>query len=78
MVTMNILWGVIWLLGALVWLRKAMADEARPSVPGPAQPDPQTEKKRRFQNWVCAVLYVMLGVLYLLKETFERHLFQGH
>ena len=57
-----------------------MADEARPSAPISSftQLEPQTEKGRRFGMWFCFVLYVMLGVLYLLKDTFERYISQGH
>ncbi len=52
-----------------------MAKEARPSAPISlfTQPETQSEKDRRWK-WVNAVLYVMLGVLYLLKAIFShRH-----
>ena len=53
-----------------------MADEARPSAAISlfTRPETQTEKDRRWGMWVNAVLYVMLGVLYLLKSIFsQRH-----
>jgi hypothetical protein len=74
--SINILFGAAWLFGGLIWLRRAMADEARPSAPISlfTQPETQTEKDRRWGMWVVAVLYVMLGVLYLLSGIFsQRH-----
>jgi hypothetical protein len=74
--SINILAGVAWLLGGLIWLGRATVDKARPSAPisSPAQPETLTEKHHRWGMWVNAVLYVMLGVLYLLKVIFShRH-----
>ena len=51
--SINILFGVVWLFGGLIWLRRGMADEARPSG--------------RSGMWLGAVMYCVLGVLYLLK-----------
>ena len=56
--SINILFGVVWLFGGLIWLRRGMADEARPSG--------------RSGMWLGAVMYCVLGVLYLLK-AFHRH-----
>ena len=77
--SINIWVGVVWLFVALIWLRRAMAHKARPSEPVSsfAQLQPTTENARRLGMWFCFVLYVMLGVLYLLKDTFERYLSQG-
>ena len=74
--SINILFGVAWLFGGLIWLRRVIADEARPSAPISlfTQPETQTEKDRRWGMWVVAVLYVMLGVLWLLSDIFsQRH-----
>ena len=53
-----------------------MAEKARPNTSRSLFP--QTEKSRRFGNWAVVVLYALLGVLYLVKAAFERHLSQGH
>lgn len=53
-----------------------MADDARPSAPVSSltQPEAQNGKDRRWGMWVNVVLYVMLGVLYLLKGILsQRH-----
>jgi hypothetical protein len=50
-----------------------MSKEARPNAPVSLFTQPETtEKNRRWGMWVNAVLYVMLGVLYLLKSIFSR------
>ena len=56
--SINIVFGVVWLFGGLIWLRRGMADEARPSG--------------RSGMWLGAVMYCVLGVLYLLK-AFHRY-----
>ncbi len=52
-----------------------MAGKARPSAPTSSltEPETQAEEQRKWGLWFCAVLYVMLGVLYLLKGIFQRH-----
>jgi hypothetical protein len=66
--SLNILFAVAWLLGGLIWLKRAMAKEARPSAPVSLFTQPETQTKNgRWGMWVNAVLYLILGVLYLLK-----------
>ena len=71
--SINILFGIVWLVGGLMWLRRAMADEARPSAPRSlfTQSEMQTGKDRRLGIWLF-VFYVMLGVLYLLKGIYSH------
>jgi polyferredoxin len=71
--SINILFAVAWLVGGLMWLRRAMTKEARSNALVSLSPQPETaEKDRRWGMWVNAVLYVMLGLLYLLKSIFSR------
>jgi hypothetical protein len=67
--SINILFGIVWFLGGLIWLRRAMTGEARQSTPisSPPERSPEAERSRRWGTWVNVALYVMLGVLYLLK-----------
>ena len=76
MVSINTLGGVAWLVGALVWLRRAIADKARPTTRAPSfsQLEPQTETNRRFGMWFCFVLYTIVGVLFFLRG----YLSHGH
>jgi hypothetical protein len=75
MESMNILFGVVWLFSGLIWLRRAMADEARPGAPTGlfTQPKLQTEKGRRWRLGI-AVLYVTVGGLYLSSAIFPHGL----
>jgi hypothetical protein len=74
--SINILFGVVWLFGGLIWLRRAMTKQARPSEPASllAEQEMPTQQKSRWVMWINAGLYVMLGVLYTLKAVFsQRH-----
>ena len=70
---MNILFGVVWLFSGLIWLRRAMADEARPNAPRGlfTEPEMQTGKDRRWRLRI-AVLYVMVGGCYLVSAIFSH------
>jgi hypothetical protein len=71
--SINILFAAVWLFGGLIWLRRAMSKEARPNAPVSLFPQPETaEKDRRWGMWLNAVLYIMLGALYVLKSIFSR------
>jgi hypothetical protein len=65
--SLNILLGALWLFSGAIWLKKAMADEAHPSTPQSlfAETEIQTDKDRRWK-FRLAILYLMLGGLYLL------------
>jgi len=66
--SLNILFGAFWLFSGAIWLKRAIADETHPSTPESlfAQIEIQTEKEERTWKFRLAILYLMLGGLYLL------------
>jgi hypothetical protein len=65
--SLNILLGALWLFSGAIWLKRAMAEEAHPSTPKSlfSETEIQTDKERSWK-FLPAILYLMLGVLYLL------------
>lgn len=63
----NILFGACWLFTGAIWLKRAMTEEAHPNTPKSlfSETEMQTEKQRSWK-FRLAILYVMLGGLYLL------------
>jgi hypothetical protein len=57
-ISINVLFGVVWLLGGWIWLRKAMAVKARPTAPSSSltQPESQTEEQHRWGAWLSATI----------------------
>lgn len=72
--SINILFSVVWLSGGVILLRRAMADKPRPTGPVSSltQPEARTEKQLRWARWFSAVMYLVLGVLYLLKDILSH------
>jgi len=71
--SLNTLFGMAWLFSGLIWLRRAMADEARPNALTGlfTQPEMQTDKDRRWKLRI-GILYVMLGAFYLVSAIFPH------
>ena len=66
--------GVLWVLGGLIWLRRATQDDARPNDPVSvfSTPELKPDKERSWQVHIAA-LDLMLAAVYLFAAFFTRN-----
>ncbi len=65
--------GVMWLASGVLWLRRAMTEEANPGAPTSvfAEPERQSDKDRTWKTRL-GVLNLKLGGLYILSAIFSH------
>jgi hypothetical protein len=69
----KIMIGLVWLILGIVWLYRAMREEAHPDAPASlfAEPEAQTDKDRSWKVRL-GVLNVMMGGVYVLSALFSH------